>query len=217
MLRLRLATNLLFNLVLAVWVFHDARTRRARKPLFASLLTLLWGPLGIAFWASDRPLAAAEQRRGGTAWTMARTFVMAVTALLPAAFVLVTDVIRDRSAVPGSLGATLGSVAGSLSVVTGGWALLAGLALLLGAATRHPQIVERGTSAVLRHRRGSERHWPSREAPRSLSPSSPRSVEPDKTSATLPPSAPRARGDHVRENRAATHSRVRRVVVDGVQ
>ena len=148
MLRLRLATNLLFNLVLAVWVFHDARTRRARKPLFASLLTMLWGPLGIAFWASDRPLAAAEQRRGGTAWTMARTFVMAVTALLPAAFVLATDVIRDRSAVPGSLGATLGVVPGSLSVVIGGWALLAGLALLLGAATRHPQIVERGTSAV---------------------------------------------------------------------
>ena len=79
---------------------------------------------------------------------MARTFVMAVTALLPAAFVLVTDVIRDRSAVPGSLGATLGVVPGSLSIVIGGWALLAGLALLLGAAMRHPQIVERGTSAV---------------------------------------------------------------------
>ena len=60
MLRLRLATNLLFNLLLAVWVFHDARTRRARKPLFASVLTLLWGPLGLGFWASDRPLAAAK-------------------------------------------------------------------------------------------------------------------------------------------------------------
>ncbi len=148
MLRLRLATNLLFNLVLAVWVFHDARTRRARKPLFASLLTLLWGPLGIAFWVSDRPLAAAEERRGGTAWTIARIFVMAVSALLPSAFVLVTGIIGDRSAVPGSLGATLGVIPGSLCVVIGGWALLAGLALLLGAATRHPQIVERGTSAV---------------------------------------------------------------------
>src|SRR5262245_45461015 len=46
MLRLRLAANLLFNLLLAGWVYYDARTRGARKPLFAAGLTLLWGPLG---------------------------------------------------------------------------------------------------------------------------------------------------------------------------
>jgi hypothetical protein len=148
MLRVRVATHLLFNLVLAVWVLHDARTRRARKPLFASLLTLLWGPLGVAFWASDRPLATTDERRGGTAWVMARTFVMAITALLPAAFLLVTSVIRDRSAVPGSLGATIGVLPASVVVAAGGWALLASLALMLGALSRNPIIVERGTSAV---------------------------------------------------------------------
>jgi hypothetical protein len=148
MLRVRLATNLLFNLLLAVWVFHDARTRHARKPLFASLLTLLWGPLGVAFWVSDRPLAAADERRGGTAWVMARTFVMAVSALVPATLLLVTGFIRDRSAVPGSLGATLGVVPAALMVTATAWLLLAALALALGRLSRNRTIVEHGTSAV---------------------------------------------------------------------
>jgi len=147
-LRVRLATNLLFNLVLAIWVFHDARTRRARKPLFASLLTLLWGPLGVAFWASERPLATTDARRGGTGWVMAQTFVMAITALVPAAFLLISGAIRDRSAVPGSLGVTMGVIPAALMVTATGWALVAGLAIAIGRLSRNPDVVERGTSAV---------------------------------------------------------------------
>ena len=74
MLRLRLAATLLFNVLLAVWLYYDARTRGARKPLFAAGLTLLWGPLGLGFWASDRPLADGERRAGGAGWTMAKLF-----------------------------------------------------------------------------------------------------------------------------------------------
>jgi hypothetical protein len=148
MLGVRLATNLLFNLVLAIWVFHDARTRHARKPLFASFLTLLWGPLGVAFWASDRPLAITDERRGGTARVMARTFVLAITALVPAAFLLISDVIRDRSAVPGSLGATIGIVQATILATATGWVFLAGLAIALGRLAHNSRRVERGTSAV---------------------------------------------------------------------
>jgi hypothetical protein len=148
MLRLRIATNLLFNLLLALWVFHDARTRRARKPLFASFLTLLWGPLGLAFWISDRPLATSDQRRGGSGWVMARTFVLAVSALVPAGFLLVAAAVHDRSPVPGSLGATFGIVPAALLITTAGWIVLAGLALLLGRLSRNAAIAERGTSAV---------------------------------------------------------------------
>jgi hypothetical protein len=148
MLRLRIATNLLFNLLLAAWVLHDARTRRAPKPLFASFLTLLWGPLGLAFWISDRPLTATDERRGGTGWVMARTFVLAISALVPAGFLLVTAAIQDRSPVPGSLGATFGVALASLLVTAFGWIVLAGLALVLGRLSRNAAIVERGTSAV---------------------------------------------------------------------
>ena len=148
MLRVRLVTNLLFNLVLAIWVFLDARSRHARKPLFASLLTLLWGPLGVAFWASERPLATTDARRGGAAWVMAQTFVMAISALVPAAFLLIAGAIRDRSAVPGSLGATVGVLPAALMVTAAGWALVAGLAIVIGRLSRNPGVVERGTSAV---------------------------------------------------------------------
>ena len=78
---------------------------------------------------------------------MARTFVLAITALVPAAFLLITSVIRDRSAAPGSLGATIGVVPAALSVTVTGWALLAGLGMVLGGLSRNGSS-ERGTSAV---------------------------------------------------------------------
>ncbi len=121
---------------------------RDRKPLFASLLTLLWGPLGLAFWVSDRPLATTDARRGGTAWVMAQTFVMAISALVPATFLLIAGAIRDRLAVPGSLGATVGVLPAALIVTAAGWALLAGLAFVIGRLSRNPGVVERGISAV---------------------------------------------------------------------
>jgi hypothetical protein len=148
MLRARLSTHLLFNLVLAVWVWYDATTRRARKPLFASAITLMWGPLGLAFWAAERPLASDETRLGGSAWVMARTFVLALTALVPAAFVLIVADIRDRAAVPGSFGASIGVLPASIVVTAAGWALVTGGALVLGLASRGSAVVEHGTSAV---------------------------------------------------------------------
>ena len=117
MLRDRLFTNLLFNLLLSGWVLHDARTRRAAKPAFAAFLALLWGPLGLAFWASERPLAMGERRAGGRGWAMATNFLLTWTVLLPSIFVLVVPAVRERSAVPGSLGAMLGVVPAS-AVVT---------------------------------------------------------------------------------------------------
>ena len=87
MLRTRLLTSLAFNLAIALWVFHDARARRARKPAFAAVLALVWGPLGLGLWMSDRPLRQGERRRVGAA-AIAGGFLMGWVALLPATFVL---------------------------------------------------------------------------------------------------------------------------------
>ena len=132
MLRARLATNLLFNVVLALWVLHDARTRHARKPVFASALTLLWGPLGLGLWASDRPLAAGETRQG-TARTIARTFLLAWTVLVPAIFALVIPDMLERSAVPGSFPRRVGVTLASAIVTTAIWVGPALVAVLLGS------------------------------------------------------------------------------------
>lgn len=147
MLRARLLTSLVFNTVLALWVLHDARARQARKPVFAAVLALLWGPLGLGLWESDRPLRPGERRTGGTGWSVARGFLRGWIAMLPAVFVLVLPVLRDRAAVPGSLGQEMGVVpaaAAATAVLWGGPALLA---LTLGIAGRRGRI-EEGSSRV---------------------------------------------------------------------
>jgi hypothetical protein len=147
MLRARLLTSLVFNLVLGVWVLRDARARRARKPGFAAALALMWGPLGLGFWESDRPLRLGEARRAGTAWAVARGFLAGWVAMLPAVFALALPVMRDRAAVPGSLGQQFGVLPATALVVAMLWGAPALLALALGLAGRRPH-VERGTSAV---------------------------------------------------------------------
>jgi hypothetical protein len=135
-MRGRLFANLLFNAVVAFWVWHDARWRRARKPLFAAGLALLWGPLGLAFWAAERPLTAGERRTGGTGWTMATAFVVAWSALAPTVFALALPAMRNRAAVPGSLGAELGVVPATVVVAGGLWLLPVVVAIGVGTWLR---------------------------------------------------------------------------------
>lgn len=148
MLRARLLTSLVFNLVLAVWVLRDARARTARKPGFAAVLALMWGPLGLGFWQSDRPLRLGEARRGGTAWSVASGFLAGWVALLPAVVVLALPAMRDRAAVPGSLGQQFGVVPATALVIAMLWGAPALLAIALGLAGRRATSVEQGTSAV---------------------------------------------------------------------
>jgi hypothetical protein len=142
----RLTVNFVFNLVLAAWVLYDARVRRAAKPIFAAILTLAWGPLGLAFWASERPIARSEKRAGGTPWTMARTFALTFSAMAPAIFVLVVPDLRDRAAVPGSLGDRLGVIPASALITTGALVFGSGGALLIGWFLRQRHVRETGRS-----------------------------------------------------------------------
>ena len=50
-----LVVNGTFNTLVALWIFADAKARRAEKPLFAALAMLLLGPLWLAFYMTDRP------------------------------------------------------------------------------------------------------------------------------------------------------------------
>ena len=148
MLRTRLLTSLVFNLVIALWVLHDATARGAQKPRFAAALALLWGPLGLGLWESDRPLRQGEQRRGGAGSSLARGFLIGWVALLPAAFVLAVQATDYRAAVPGSFGRQLGIVPAAALTTSMFWGGPAVLALTLGWLGRRPTI-EHGTSATL--------------------------------------------------------------------
>lgn len=146
MLRARLLTSLVFNLCIAIWVLADARARGARKPAFAAMLALMWGPLGLGFWEADRPLAAGETRSSGAA-SFARGFLRAWAAMLPAVAVLVHAAVEHRAAVPGSLGSDIGLVPATGVVLSMAWGLPALLALGLGRLARTGH-VERGASAA---------------------------------------------------------------------
>ena len=145
MLRTRLLSSLVFNLAIALWVFHDARARHAPKPLFAAVLALLWGPLGLGLWESDRPLREGETRRGGTAAVIARGFLRGWIALLPAMCVLALQAVEHRAAVPGSLGRQMGILPASAVATSIVWGGPAVLALILGWLSR-TAIAEHGTS-----------------------------------------------------------------------
>ena len=146
MLRTRLLTSLAFNLAIALWVFHDARARRARKPVFAAALALVWGPLGLGLWMSDRPLRQGE-RRGAGAAAIAGGFLIGWLALLPAMFVLAMQVAEHRAAVPGSLGRQIGVLPATAVVTSMFWGGPALLALAFGHFAR-PATVEHGTAAT---------------------------------------------------------------------
>ena len=148
MLGARLLTSLVFNVAIAVWVLVDARARRARKPGFASILALMWGPVGLGFWESDRPLALGETRGGGTATAIARGFLRGWVAMLPAIAVLAHAAIAHRAAVQGSLGRQIGLVPATAVVLSLAWGAPALLALVLAALAR-TAANERGTSAAV--------------------------------------------------------------------
>jgi hypothetical protein len=146
MLRARLLTSLVFNLCIAAWVLADARARGARKPGFAAMLALMWGPLGLGFWESDRPLARGETRRGGAA-SFARGFLRGWVAMLPAVAVLVHAAVEHRAAVPGSLGRDIGLLPATGVVLSMAWGLPVLLAAGLGRFARTAEI-ERGTAGA---------------------------------------------------------------------
>jgi len=147
MLRARLLTMLAFNLVIAAWVFHDARARGARKPAFAAVLALVWGPLGLGLWESDRPLERGQSRRGPAA-AIAHGFLIGWVALLPSMLVLAMRVVEHRAAVPGSLGREIGIIPATLVVTSMFWGAPAVLALVLGRLDHRSPLEHTGPHAT---------------------------------------------------------------------
>jgi hypothetical protein len=136
-----LIVNGTFNTLAALWIFADAKARRADKPLFAALAVLLLGPLWLAFYMTDRPLRTDERRTGGFGWNWTRNFAIAWTAatapwLGSAAFAIV------RAGAAGGLRplATLGAL----------WLVPIAAALGMGYLIRRPTVVESGGPAPAR-------------------------------------------------------------------
>ncbi len=140
---LALVVNGTFNTLAALWIFADARARRADKPLFAALAVLLLGPLWLAFYMTDRPLGADERRTGGFGWNWTRNFAIAWSAATaPWLGFAASSILRTgATADPPPLGVL--AALGLLPIAT---------AVGIGYSIRRPDVVEPGGPAPARAR-----------------------------------------------------------------
>jgi hypothetical protein len=148
----RRATLLLFGAiayflaVTAIWVWHDARRRRARKPLFATVLTIFQGPLWLAFYLADRPLCPDERREGGFGWNFARNFAIAWSiANAPLALIMLASALMGTASSSASNDLLIAVLA--VAAWCAGPPLLA---LAIGRSVRQAEVIEQGGSAPQR-------------------------------------------------------------------
>jgi hypothetical protein len=138
-----LVVNGTFNTLAALWIFADAKARRAEKPLFAALAMLLLGPLWLAYYMTDRPQRADERRAGGFGWNWTRNFAIAWTAgtatwLGPAAYTLART---------GAAAATK-----SIGLLLAMWLVPVAVAVGIGYLIRHPETRDSSKPAPARAR-----------------------------------------------------------------
>lgn len=136
-------TSYTFDLLAAVWIYADAKARRADKPLFAALAVLLLGPLWLAFYLTDRPLRADEQRTGGFSWNLIRNLTIAWSAaMMPWLGVAAFSIARGEPT----------AALRRLTFTAAGWLAPVVAALIVGYFVRNANAVERGGPAPARTR-----------------------------------------------------------------
>jgi len=63
-------------LVIAIWIFQDAKKRGAENGTKMAILTALFGALAAPFYFAQRPLLEGETRDGGKWWNVAKWFAL---------------------------------------------------------------------------------------------------------------------------------------------
>jgi hypothetical protein len=133
-----------------IFVLWDAGRRRAARVLWTIATLALW-PIVLPIWLAVRPLRRGEQRRGGRAWMLLRSFALTWTLLWGSHLVVtvgVGTVVAGTSQTRAERDSGL-----SMIVLVGAifgviWLLPALGALLLGLLLRRPEALESGPDDV---------------------------------------------------------------------
>ncbi len=89
-----LSLNTIFVLLLAVWVFIDARARM--NHVGWAVLTFFFGPIILVAYCAHRNLLMGEIREGGTGWNMSKYFGIYWTIMMPiVGFILMDSTSSD--------------------------------------------------------------------------------------------------------------------------
>jgi len=137
--------------IIAAWVFRDARKRRL-SPVPWTLATAILGPVVVPVYFAKRPLREGETREGGTAWNVLKNFalfwtltmlVVGVAGMFAASAVVgsTTDEVEQAGA---AIGASIGM--GRIFVL---WFFPMIVALVLGFFLKKSSVVEKGPTGAL--------------------------------------------------------------------
>jgi hypothetical protein len=136
----------ILNVVLAVWVFVDAKKRGAAA-LGWALWTAALGFLVVPLWLAKRPLREGEVREGGTGWNVCKNLAIFWTLLMViAGFAGMANVgstfnpnMNEYETAGTAIGAALG-----LGFIAFIWLFGVVGALVLGLILKKSSVVERG-------------------------------------------------------------------------
>ncbi|MDE0156476.1 MAG: hypothetical protein OXS28_12825 [Gammaproteobacteria bacterium] len=132
------------HVILSIWVFFDARTRKSRS-LFWSLLTLISGPfIALPPYFAYRNLKTGEVRIGGTVWHIIRNYTLSWTAFM-------VMVIFASLVISVSLGISEAENLGIsgyeiFAASIAAWLFITLCMMVLGLFVRQSSIVDRGSS-----------------------------------------------------------------------
>lgn len=132
--------------ILGVWVFTDARQRKA-NPIVWAIGTLLFAPMVLPFYFAKRPLKNGEVREGGFAWNTIRGFAVTWTIVMITAAVLGLAKVGDQSREPQSSAERTGTAIGTtvgLGLIGAIWFFPVMGALVLGLILKKSSEIEKG-------------------------------------------------------------------------
>jgi len=142
----------MLNILIALWVFFDARKRKMNKALLWGIGTSLLMVVVIPFYFAKRPLKAGEVREGGTAWNVIKSFAIFWTIFMFVAGVVgmisASKVVEKANSGAEQVGATIGTAIG-ISVIFGVWFIVLIGTLVLGLFLKKSSIVENGPTGNL--------------------------------------------------------------------
>lgn len=142
----------ILNIIIALWVFFDAKSRKMEQPVLWGIGTFFIMILVIPFYFAKRPLKENEVREGGTAWNVIKSFAIFWTLLMfvagVAGMTAAGNVVNSASSGAEQAGAAIGTAIG-MSMIMGLWFVVLVGALVIGLFLKKSSIVEKGPTGAL--------------------------------------------------------------------
>jgi hypothetical protein len=140
------------NLIVALWIFSDARKRKMELPGAWAAACFALMILVVPFYLARRPLKSGEVREGGAVWSFCRTFAILWTALMfvvgVGGKIATSNAVQKANLDPS--GSSLAFVTGlGFILIVGVWAIVLAGTLAMGFHNRN-HITEVGPTGPLK-------------------------------------------------------------------